>query len=235
MTSNLKDSEKRERIDLEQAIQLLLTFILVLAAGLVAQVLSEKSRVPSIVFLLAAGIILGPEVASILYPDRFGVGLEVIVALSVIIVVCEGGINLDLHYLKVVSKSVTKLVTLGVFITFICSAIAAYSFVAISWQMALLFGAIITATGPTVITPLMKQVKVRKRVSTLLEAEGVLNDPISVILAAVVFMAIISPNALPEHVLFWFGSRFGIGILTGIICGAITTFTLKRVTPRNRS
>ena len=141
----------------------------------------------------------------------------------------EGGINLDLRYLKVVSKSIMKLVTLGVFITFICSAIAAYSFVAISWQMALLFGAIITATGPTVITPLMKQVKVRRRVSTLLEAERVLNDPISVILAAVVFMAFISPNALPEHVLFWFGSR--VGILTGIICGAITAFTLKKATP----
>ncbi|MFC1787498.1 cation:proton antiporter [Halobacteriota archaeon] len=213
---------------MEQAIQLLLTFIMVLAAGVIAQVISERSRVPSIVFLLAAGIILGPEGVGILYPDKFGVGLEMIVALSVIIIVFEGGINLDLHYLKVVSKSIMKLVTLGVFITFLCGAIAAYYFVAISWQMALLFGAIITATGPTVITPLMKQVKVRRRVSTLLEAEGVLNDPISVILAAVVFTAIISPDTLPEHVLFWLGSRVGIGILTGIICGAITVLALKR-------
>ncbi len=215
---------------MEQAIQLLLTLILVLATGVVAQVLSEKSRVPSIVFLLTAGIILGPEIAGILYPDQFGVGLEVIVTLSVIIVVFEGGINLDLHYLKVVSKSIMRLISLGVFITFLFSAIVAYYLVAISWQMALLFGAIIAATGPTVITPLMKQVKVRRRVSTLLEAEGVLNDPISVILAAVVFMAIISPNAPLEQVLLWFSSRAGVGILTGIICGAITAFALKKTT-----
>lgn len=69
---------------MEQAIQLILTFIMVLAAGLVAQVLSERSRVLSIVFLLAAGIMLGPEGAGILYPDKFGVELEVIVVLSVI-------------------------------------------------------------------------------------------------------------------------------------------------------
>ncbi|NYT00699.1 MAG: sodium:proton antiporter [Methanocellales archaeon] len=208
--------------------QLLLSLTLVLAAGVIAQVLSERSRIPSIVFLLAAGIILGPEGVGILYPDKFGVGQEVIVALSVVIIVFEGGINLDLHHLKVVSKSIMKLVTLGVFVTFLCGAIAAYYFVAIPWHMALLFGAIVTATGPTVITPLMKQVKVRKRVSTLLEAEGVLNDPISVILAAVVFTAIISPDTLPEHVLFWLGSRVGIGLLTGIICGAITALAIKR-------
>lgn len=213
---------------MEQSIELLLSLILVLAAGVIAQALSERSRIPSIVFLLAVGIILGPEGVGILYPNKFGVGLEVIIALSVVIIVFEGGINLDLHYLKVVSKSIMNLVTLGVFITFLCGAIAAYYFVSISWQMALLFGAIITATGPTVITPLMKQVKVRRRVSTLLEAEGVLNDPISVILAAVVFTAIISTNTLPEHVLFWLGSRVGIGTLTGIICGAITVLALKR-------
>ncbi len=220
---------------MEQATPLLLTLILVLAAGVVAQVLSEKSRIPSIVFLLTVGMILGPEVAGILDPNQFGVGLEVIVTLSVIIVVFEGGINLDLHYLKVVSKSIMKLITLGVFITFIFSAIAAYSIVAIPWQMALLFGAIIAATGPTVISPIMKQVKVRRRVSTLLEAEGVLNDPISIILAAVVFMAIISPNAPLEQVLFWFGSRAGVGILTGITCGAITAFTLKRLVTKRHA
>ncbi len=213
---------------MEQAIQLLLSLILVLVAGVTAQVLSEKTRIPSIVFLLAAGIIMGPEGVGILYPDKFGVGQEVIIDLSVVIIVFEGGLNLDLHHLKVVSKSVIKLVTLGVFITFLCGAIAAYYLVSISWQMALLFGAIITATGPTVITPLMKQVKVRRRVSTLLEAEGVLNDPISVILAAVVFTAIISPNTLPEDILFWLVSRVGIGILTGILCGTITSIIIKR-------
>ncbi|NEQ99267.1 MAG: sodium:proton antiporter, partial [Cyanothece sp. SIO2G6] len=160
--------------------------VLVTLAGISAQVLGDYFKIPSIVFLLLFGILLGSDGLGVLHPNVLGSGLEVIVALSVAIILFEGGLNLELRELGRVSDSLQNLVTVGTLVTLLGGGTAAHWFSEFPWSLAFLYAALVVVTGPTVIGPLLKQVRVDRQVSTLLEGEGVLVDPVGAILAVVV-------------------------------------------------
>jgi NhaP-type Na+/H+ or K+/H+ antiporter len=170
------------------------TFALALGAGVVAQLIAGHLRVPSIVPLLAAGIILGPDGLGLIIPRSLGEGLFSLVSLAVAVILFEGGLNLDLRRLRREGSAIRRLVTAGALVTAAGGALAAGSIMGWSPRLSILFGTLVIVTGPTVIRPLLRNVPLRPRLATVLEAEGVLIDPIGAILAVVTLGIVLTPS-----------------------------------------
>ena len=205
-----------------------LQMVITVIAGISAQVIAEYLRVPSIVFLLLFGILLGPDGTKLLHPHDLGIGLEVITALSVAVILFEGGFSLNLRDLGKVSGSLRNLVTLGTLITFIGGGMAAHWLSEFPWPIAFLYASLVVVTGPTVISPLLKQVKVDRQVATLLEGEGVLIDPVGAILAVVVLDTILNGETDPLAALLGLTLRLGIGAAIGGAGGWLLGWVFKR-------
>ena len=213
---------------MDSALEITLQMVIAVIAGISAQVVADYAKVPSIVFLLLFGILLGSDGIGVLHPNLLGTGLEVIVALSVALILFEGGLNLELRELGKVSGSLRNLVTFGSLITLLGGGMAAHWLGEFPWTIAFLYAALVVVTGPTVISPLLKQVKVDRQVATLLEGEGVLIDPVGAILAVVVLNVILDGGAEPLSVVSGLFLRLGIGGIIGAVGGWILGFTLKR-------
>ncbi|MGB5969799.1 MAG: cation:proton antiporter [Spirulinaceae cyanobacterium] len=213
---------------MEGSFELTLQIVITVVAGISAQVLAEYLRVPSIVFLLIFGILLGTDGLGVLHPHELGVGLEVIVALSVAVILFEGGLNLELRALNKVSSSLRNLVTLGTLITLLGGGMAAHWLGEFPWSIAFLYASLIVVTGPTVISPLLKHVEVDRQVATLLEGEGVLIDPVGAILAVVVLDTILNSDSGAIQVASGLALRLGIGVAIGAVGGWWLGFILKR-------
>ncbi|HHP7229595.1 MAG TPA: cation:proton antiporter [Xenococcaceae cyanobacterium] len=213
---------------MEGSFEITLQIVIAVLAGISAQVVGEYFRVPSIVFLLLFGILLGADCFDLLHPHDLGVGLEVLVALSVAIILFEGGLNLELKELGKVSDSLRNLVTIGTLITLIGGGMAAHWLAEFPWSIAFLYASLVVVTGPTVIGPLLKQVRVDRQVATLLEGEGVLIDPVGAILAVVVLNAIINSNSAPIDVISGLLLRLGIGAIVGTLGGWLLGLLLKK-------
>lgn len=205
-----------------------LTLAIAFAAGMLAQTIAHHIRLPGIVLFLLTGVILGPDILNIVHPQSLGLGLQVIVGYSVAVILFEGGMSLRISRIKRERRAIQRLITLGALV----SAIGAFFTVKIllgwEWRTALLFGTLIVVTGPTVIAPLLRRLKLKLSVSTILEAEGVLLDAIGAIVAAVILEIVLSPGNIAFgkgilHIII----RITMGVLFGAISGYILGLMLK--------
>lgn len=170
-----------------------LALIGVLGAG--AQWLAWKIRFPAIVLLLLAGFLAGP-VTGLLNPEAdFGALLRPMVGLAVALILFEGGLSLNFAEIRETSKAVRRLVTLGVLISFSLGAAAGHYLAALSWPSALVLGAILVVTGPTVVLPLLRHARLTARAATLLRWEAILVDPVGALLAVLVLEIILVGRA----------------------------------------
>lgn len=213
---------------MEASFDITLQMVIAVVAGISAQVLAAYIKVPSIVFLLLFGIFFGSDGIGLLHPHLLGIGLEVIVALATAIILFEGGLDLELRELGKVSTSLQLLVTLGTLITLVGGSMAAHWLGEFPWPIAFLYASIVVVTGPTVVTPLLKQIKVDRQVSTLLEGEGILIDPVGAILAVVVLDTILNGDADPLNAITGLFVRLGIGALIGGVGGWLLSQFFKR-------
>ena len=194
----------------------------IIAIGVIAQVLANRFRVPSVVFLITAGVLLGPEVLGVVGPDSFGNALGAIVGLSVAIIVFEGAFHLRIENLREAPRETLKLITVGAAIALVGTAAAVHFLLGAAWDIAFLIGALLVATGPTVITPILEVVPTRDRVAVVLETEGIVNDVTAAIIAIVVFEAARLGESAPTELLALFAERLGTGILVGgLVAGAL--------------
>jgi NhaP-type Na+/H+ or K+/H+ antiporter len=163
----------------------------IIVVGVGAQWLAWRFRLPSILLLLVAGIIIGP-ITEFVNPDELlGDLLIPVVSLSVGLILFEGGLTLRFRDLPGVAGVIRNLITVGAAITWLIGALAAWALFDISLSLAILFGAIIIVTGPTVIGPLLDHVRPGGRVGPVLRWEGIIIDPIGAVLAVLVFEAIL--------------------------------------------
>lgn len=204
---------------MDASFEITLLIVLTVTAGIVSQVLAEYFKVPGIVFLLLAGLFLGPSGLDWLHPALLGSGLEVIVSLAVALILFEGGLSLELRDLGRVSGSLRNLVTVGTLIAFVGGGMAAHGLAEFPWPIAFLYSALVVVTGPTVVAPLLKQVQVDRQVATLLEGEGVLIDPVGAILAVLVLDVVLNGDADPLGVAGGLLLRLGIGVGVGGLGG----------------
>ena len=213
---------------MEESLPITILISATVVAGIAAQVLAGYFHIPSIVLLLLFGILLGRDGFDFLDPSLLGIGLEVVVSLSVALILFEGGLNLQLGELKEVSSSLRNLVTLGVLITLTGAGMAAHWLSEFPWSIAFLYASLVVVTGPTVINPLLKQIGVEKKVSTLLEGEGVFIDPIGAILAVIVLHFVLSGNVEPLILIKGLVLRLGIGVAIGIAGGWLLSQLIKQ-------
>ncbi|MCB2211471.1 cation:proton antiporter [bacterium] len=161
--------------------------ILILTLGVAAQWVAWRLRIPSILLLLASGLLIGP-VLGVLDPDALlGDLLFPIVSISVAVILYEGGLSLRFKELPKLGTVVRNLVTVGALVTWIGAAAAARFLMDTSLSMSLLIGAILTVTGPTVVGPLLRAVRPKGEVGSVVKWEGILIDPIGAMLAVLVF------------------------------------------------
>lgn len=204
------------------------TFAIALAAGMVATIVAHHLRVPGIVIFLLAGVVLGPDVLDVVRPHTLGAGLELLVGLAVAVILFEGGLSLNIDRLRREAKTIRRLVTLGAVVTAIGGTLLARLFMGWSWTLAVLFGTLVIVTGPTVITPLLRRIRVEKNLQTILEAEGVLIDPVGAIVAVVALEVILAGNAAEAAFdLLGIPSRLLLGLVVGAIGGFVIALILR--------
>ncbi len=167
---------------------MLQTMVVAFAAGILLIVISRRFQLPAIVLLLLGGYACGPQILGIVRPDALGGGLVVIVELAVGLILFDGGLTLNVQGYRLASGPIRRLLTAGVFVTWLGTAAAIGSiFPKIPASMALLAGSLVIVTGPTVIGPLLKRVKVNARLNHILHWESVLIDPIGVFVSILCF------------------------------------------------
>lgn len=162
----------------------------IIGFGIVAQWLAWRLGLPSILVLLIVGVLAGP-ITGFLNPDELlGNLLFPIISASVALILFEGGLSLKLREIRDTGHVVRNLATIGALAGWTLCAAGAYYILGFELPIALLFGAILVVTGPTVIIPLLRHVHAVGRVSSIIKWEGIVNDPIGAILAVLVFEAI---------------------------------------------
>src|SRR5690606_36068306 len=149
-----------------------LTVGLALAAGVIAQVIARHISMPGIVVLLVAGVLLGPDVANVIQPEQLGRALQVLAGFAVAVIICEGGMNLEIRRLRAEALAIRRLVTFGAVISGVGATLATRLIIGWDWRLSAVFGALMIVTGPTVVTPLVRRLRLKEPVSTILQAEG---------------------------------------------------------------
>ncbi|MDU8884711.1 sodium:proton antiporter [Yeosuana sp. MJ-SS3] len=174
----------------------------IIILGILAQWVAWRLKIPAILPLILIGLLVGPIAAEFLSEDGSkwiepiwngkkglfpGDGLYYFVSLSISVILFEGGLTLKRDEIRNVGPVISKLITLGAAITFFGGAIAAHHIFYLSWEISFLFSALIIVTGPTVITPILRNIPLKKDVSAVLKWEGILIDPIGALVAVLVF------------------------------------------------
>ncbi|WP_044401151.1 sodium:proton antiporter [Lacinutrix sp. Hel_I_90] len=174
----------------------------IIILGILAQWVAWKLKIPAILPLILIGLLVGPIAAEFLSEDGTkwiepiwngeeglfpGESLFYFVSLAISIILFEGGLTLRMGEIKNLGPVITKLISVGSLITFFAAAVTAHFTFNLSWKISFLFSALIIVTGPTVITPILRNIPLTKNVSAVLKWEGILIDPIGALVAVLVF------------------------------------------------
>lgn len=165
------------------AATLLLT---ILAAGLASQWLAWRLHLPAIIVLISAGLLLGP-VGGVIAFSLPQAEIAELIGLGVAIILFEGGMDLKLGELRHVGHGIGRLTILAPPLAWALGSGAAHYLAGLSWPVASVLGAILVVTGPTVILPLLRQARLNKTSASMLKWEGIVNDPVGVLLAVLTF------------------------------------------------
>jgi NhaP-type Na+/H+ or K+/H+ antiporter len=204
------------------------TIAVAMAVGVVAQSVARHLRIPGIVLLLAAGVLLGPDIAGIIQPDSIGHAMHTLVGFAVAVILFEGGMNLQLRRLRREQDTIRRLVTVGALITAVGGALAARLFLDWDWRASFLFGTLVIVTGPTVITPILRRIRVKQSLHTVLEAEGILIDAVGAIIAVFALEIALNPSARSfAQGTMDFMNRLAIGGVLGIAGGGLIAYVLR--------
>ncbi len=197
-----------------------------LMIGFLAQWLAWRVRLPAILFLLLAGIVLGP-VSGVLDPDRLlGNLLFPTVSLAVALILFEGSLTLRFHELPGIGKAVRGLVSYGAVASLLLLALAAHLVANLAWPIALLFGALACVTGPTVIAPMLRTLRPNARIANTLRWEGIVIDPLGALFAVLIYEAIVSHQE--GHTIGIFVATVACGVVIGAITAWLMAFFLRR-------
>ena len=210
--------------------ELLIGIASVVALGIGAQWLAWRFNLPAILLLLLVGFAAGP-VSGLLRPDElFGDMLLPLVSISVAIILFEGGMSLHVKELREVGTVVRNMILFGVPVAWLLITLAARWILDFPWKVAVLLGAVLVVTGPTVIIPLLRHIRPVARMQSALKWEGIVIDPVGALLAVLVFEFIVAgtvEQALPG-VLLSLLQTVVIALVTSGIGGGLLIFALMR-------
>ena len=197
-------------------------------SGAFARLISSISGFPSVVILLLSGLFIGRSGLGLVEPLDLGQGLETIVGLLVCLVLFEGGLNLKLPEGNI-RNTVLKISLIRLLISLSAGIIIAHWLAGLSWQVAGVYSAIVLATGPTVVSPLVEQIQLASPLSEVLKAEGLVLEPIGAVLALLLLEFILGDLHGIQEVFIALMQRLGGGILIGLCSGWILSEILKKI------
>jgi NhaP-type Na+/H+ or K+/H+ antiporter len=217
----------------------------IIILGILAQWVAWKLKIPAILPLILIGLLVGPIAAAYLSEDGSkwiepvwngekglfpGDSLYYFVSLAISIILFEGGLTLKRNEIKNVGPVITKLITLGSAITFFGSGILAHYIFELSWEISFLFAGLIIVTGPTVITPILRNIPLKKDVSTVLKWEGILIDPIGALVAVLVFefISVGGGGGFTKTALIEFGKILLFGTTFGFTFAHALTYAVNK-------
>jgi len=214
----------------------------ILILSVLAQWVAWKIKVPAILPLIIIGLLLGPistfftsNGQKLLDGDHIFSGdlLFSFVSISVGIILFEGGLTLKLKEMRHQAGTVRNLLIFGPIITLLGGALAAHFLLGLSYRLALLFGALIIVSGPTVVTPILRNVRPNEKVNNILKWEGILIDPLGALIAVLVYEFIQTSHFENEDTFEVF-KEFFITIASGIFIGVLAAYFLRWALQKNR-
>ena len=215
--------------------------------GVAAQWLAWRLRLPSILLLLLFGILLGRFVnIDNLLVEAFATAEGVpasgaadrllfpIVSLAVAVILFEGGLTLRFAEIKQSAGTIFRLVTLGALVSWGAAALLASYVLGWDYRLAILFGAILVVTGPTVVIPLLRHIRPNRRVGSVLKWEGIVIDPIGAMLAVLVFEKMLPTPPLADGESYWWrvATMVAVTLVIGFTLAVVIGETLVQVTKR---
>jgi NhaP-type Na+/H+ or K+/H+ antiporter len=203
------------------------SLLIILAAGLASQWLAWAIRLPAIVILIASGLLLGPITGLIdfaMAPEE----LTELIGLGVAIILFEGGMDLKLGEFRRVGHGIMRLTTIGPVLAWCLGALAAHFVAGLSWPVAIVLGAILVVTGPTVILPLLRQARLNRESASLLKWEGIVNDPVGVLLAVLSFQYFTLHGEDWSDVFLGLGKAIAVAAVLGGAGGWLTGWFYRR-------
>lgn len=205
----------------------MITLAVIVVLGIGSQWLAWWLKLPAILFLLLTGLILGPFTGFVQPDHLFGNMLFPMVSLGVAVILFEGSLTLHFNEIRGLGSVVRNLVTVGAVLNAVIIAAATHLFLSFSWELAFLFGALVSVTGPTVIVPMLRTVRPVSNLANILRWEGIIIDPLGALMAVLVFEFIISGQNHNELLVF---SKM---LLTGGISGAAAAYGLATLLRRH--
>ena len=205
-----------------------LALALIGAAGIGAQWLAWRMRLPSILLLLLAGILVGPTLGLLEPRGLFGDVLDPLVSIAVGVILYEGGLSLKMKELGAHGGPIVRLLTVGVLVTWLLATLLAVGVAGLPWQTAMVLGAILTVTGPTVIGPLLRQIRPHGPVEAIAKWEGIVVDVVGATLAVLVLQTITDAQSAEGAVISTSGALLTLlktGLVGGLM-GLVGTYAL---------
>ncbi len=209
--------------------EILIGLTWVISLGTFAQWCGWRFQIPSILLLLTFGLIAGPG-TGLLNPDSlFGELVFPVASIAVAVILFEGGLSLNLKEFRESGSIILRLITVGGLITWVLSTFFAYVLLDLPLEIASLFGALLVITGPTVIGPMLRQIRPRGRVSHIVKWEGILNDPVGAILAVLILETVLAGGleAAPGTFIHGILITLGVGVIGAILGAFILIFAMR--------
>ena len=200
------------------------------SSGAAARFLAAKSEFPGVVLLLLSGLLIGRSGLGWVEPLDLGSGLGTVVGLLVSLVLFDGGLNLRLPG-DTIKATVQRIAALRLLISLGGGLLAAHWLAGLSWSLAAVFSAIVLATGPTVVTPLVRQIRLAPPLGEVLEAEGLVLEPIGAVLALLLLELVLGDLHGWREVMLGLLYRLGGGVLIGASVGWLLSELLRRLKP----
>jgi len=194
-------------------------FVIAVLVAVISQIASERLRLPPIFLWLLAGMALGPFGLHLLHAETIGPALHTLIELGLAIILFEGGLNLNLKALRAHGSVVGRLLLLGPLATMLLGGGIAHLLTGMEWSLALLFGAIVAVGGPTVISPIIRQVHLDREISHILSSEAMLVDAVGAILAIVMLQVALMPETSIWTTLQGILLKMGVGAAVGLAGG----------------
>ncbi len=199
-------------------------------AGAGARLLAALSGLPGVVLLLLAGLLIGRSGLGLVEPLDLGQGLETVVGLLVSLVLFDGGLNLRLPG-DTIKATVLRISLIRLLLSLAAGLLAAHWLAGLGWSVAAVYSAIVLATGPTVVTPLVQQIRLAPPLGDVLEAEGLVLEPVGAVLALLLLELLLGDLHGWRGLAIGLLSRLGGGVLIGLACGWLLSEALRRLKP----
>jgi len=216
----------------------------IIILGIIAQWFAWRLKLPAILPLILIGLLVGP-IATLYTADGSkliepvwngekglfpGEGLYYFLSLAISIILFEGGLTLKRSEVRNVGPVISKLITVGTLVTFFGAGFAAHFLFDFSWQISFLFSSLIIVTGPTVITPILRNIPLKKDISAVLKWEGILIDPIGALVAVLVFefISVGEGQEYTKTALIDFGKILLFGFTFGFTFAHALAFVIKK-------